>query len=293
MKENPKFVKFVKSRAEVPSLRGLDLSSYLIKPVQRLCKYPLLLKELLKYTSETDSDYAALTAAREKINQVAGYVNDKTRDFASRTQVLDLQNLIDEGENLKLVQPTRRLVRQALVSECVPEVSRSKWHTRHYILFNDLLLITRPKKHSKFQYEFIAKLPLDSIRVCGVLVGGASPSESLVGLEIVHTRDYHATIAIFADGDTVCTEWLEAIQHCIAEQAEGDVMHRSRSRSGNMSVTLHDLLELEAHPQGADHSARGRSALRTVTGITAPASVLSSQGQRGRSPSKRKSVFVF
>lgn len=31
-----------------PAVKGAGLESYLIKPVQRLCRYPLLLKELVK-----------------------------------------------------------------------------------------------------------------------------------------------------------------------------------------------------------------------------------------------------
>jgi len=34
----------------LPQSRSLDLESYLIKPVQRVCKYPLLINDLLKTT---------------------------------------------------------------------------------------------------------------------------------------------------------------------------------------------------------------------------------------------------
>lgn len=33
-----------------PSLRGLDLSSFLLIPMQRITRYPLLLKQILHYT---------------------------------------------------------------------------------------------------------------------------------------------------------------------------------------------------------------------------------------------------
>jgi len=45
----------------------LDLSSILIQPVQRLPRYQLLIKELLKYTEEGHVDYAPLQEAMKKI----------------------------------------------------------------------------------------------------------------------------------------------------------------------------------------------------------------------------------
>lgn len=37
--------------------RGLDLSSMLVKPIQRLPKYILLLKDLLKHTERSHIDF--------------------------------------------------------------------------------------------------------------------------------------------------------------------------------------------------------------------------------------------
>jgi hypothetical protein len=41
-----------------PQCRKLDLKSFLIKPVQRICQYPLLLQELLKHTPDAHQDRA-------------------------------------------------------------------------------------------------------------------------------------------------------------------------------------------------------------------------------------------
>jgi len=43
--------------------RGLNVESFFVKPVQRLPKYVLLLKELVKHTSPDDSEYALLDEA--------------------------------------------------------------------------------------------------------------------------------------------------------------------------------------------------------------------------------------
>lgn len=46
---NPQFADWINTvKLTNPAVKGAGLESYLIKPVQRLCRYPLLLKELLK-----------------------------------------------------------------------------------------------------------------------------------------------------------------------------------------------------------------------------------------------------
>lgn len=56
-----------------------DLQSLLIKPVQRVLKYPLLLDKLVASTADKHPDHKALHNARDAINQVAQDINEIKR----------------------------------------------------------------------------------------------------------------------------------------------------------------------------------------------------------------------
>ncbi len=58
---------------------AFDLPSLLLKPVQRVLKYPLLLRELLKNTEQASGDYEPLRQALAQMQRVAAYVNEIRR----------------------------------------------------------------------------------------------------------------------------------------------------------------------------------------------------------------------
>eukprot|EP01095_Lingulamoeba_sp_RSL-Kostka_P006266 TRINITY_DN1959_c3_g1_i1.p1 TRINITY_DN1959_c3_g1~~TRINITY_DN1959_c3_g1_i1.p1 ORF type:complete len:506 (+),score=124.47 TRINITY_DN1959_c3_g1_i1:18-1535(+) len=58
-----------------PDCKGLKLEDYLIKPVQRICKYPLLIRAVLKTTSEDHPDFQNLETAYNQINNVLDRIN--------------------------------------------------------------------------------------------------------------------------------------------------------------------------------------------------------------------------
>lgn len=77
---------------------GFELQSYIIKPIQRLCKYPLLLKELLKtYSDSIDTVcYDELLMASAAMRDVAYQVNEAQR----RSENIGiLQNLVERVNN--------------------------------------------------------------------------------------------------------------------------------------------------------------------------------------------------
>ncbi|KAI9351141.1 hypothetical protein DFJ73DRAFT_831733 [Zopfochytrium polystomum] len=53
-----------------------DLSSLVIKPVQRVLKYPLLIQELVKDSTPDDADFETLKTVYEKIERVAETINE-------------------------------------------------------------------------------------------------------------------------------------------------------------------------------------------------------------------------
>ena len=67
-KHNKAFEELARDLSRHPDCRLLDLPAYLIKPMQRVCKYPLLLREIVKHTPDSHSDYQTLQEALQLIS---------------------------------------------------------------------------------------------------------------------------------------------------------------------------------------------------------------------------------
>uniref|UniRef100_A0ABM5EUT8 Puratrophin-1 n=1 Tax=Pogona vitticeps TaxID=103695 RepID=A0ABM5EUT8_9SAUR len=108
----------------------MDLASYLLKPIQRMSKYALLLKDLIKHCGEgQEQELAYLRAAEEMVRFQLRHGNDLLAMDAIRN--CDV-NLKEQGQ----------LVRQ---EEFSVTVGRRKCQ-RHVFLFEDLILFSKPKR---------------------------------------------------------------------------------------------------------------------------------------------------
>lgn len=63
--------------------RGLNLQAFLVKPVQRLPKYVLLFKDLLRHTLPTHPDHKNIVDALAKFKDVNQYINDQIDKYLS------------------------------------------------------------------------------------------------------------------------------------------------------------------------------------------------------------------
>jgi hypothetical protein len=68
----------------------MSLASFLIKPAQRITKYPLLIRELLKCTSETDPDHSNLVIALKELEELATIVNERKRQTENQQKILEI-----------------------------------------------------------------------------------------------------------------------------------------------------------------------------------------------------------
>ncbi|XP_050972095.1 rho guanine nucleotide exchange factor 40 isoform X3 [Labeo rohita] len=108
----------------------MDLASYLLKPIQRMSKYALLLKDLIKEVSEVqEQELGYLRAAAEMVKFQLRHGND----------LLAMDAIRDCDVNLK---EQGQLVRQ---DEFTIWYGRKKCQ-RHVFLFEDLVLFSKPKR---------------------------------------------------------------------------------------------------------------------------------------------------
>ncbi|XP_053165770.1 dynamin-binding protein isoform X1 [Hemicordylus capensis] len=88
------------------TLRGctnyIDLGSFLIKPVQRVMRYPLLLIELLSATPESHPDHAPLAAAVLAVKEINGNINEykRRKDLVLKYRKTDDDSLIEKISKL-------------------------------------------------------------------------------------------------------------------------------------------------------------------------------------------------
>ncbi|KAJ2546651.1 Guanine nucleotide exchange factor for Cdc42p [Coemansia sp. RSA 1933] len=96
--------------AEEDSLRSLahiiephyELPSMLIKPVQRMCKYPMILEELSKFYEATSPVYLELRDGITAINSIVEQVNEAERKEANLAVVSDLEERVENWKGYSI-----------------------------------------------------------------------------------------------------------------------------------------------------------------------------------------------
>lgn len=114
----------------------------LIKPVQRIPHYLILIESLLKATSTTLADYALLQKAHIDIKTVADYVNVSAAESENRAKVYQIQNKLVRLNYQELVQPSRRYITEGEIYKINLETGMR--HSRILYLFSDVVFVATP-----------------------------------------------------------------------------------------------------------------------------------------------------
>ncbi|KAK5582398.1 hypothetical protein RB653_003981 [Dictyostelium firmibasis] len=201
--------------------RGLPLNSFIIKPVQRICKYPLLIKETIKFTPDDHPDKPALEEVDKKISDIVQSINEAKRTLELFQKIVDLQNSIDGLEDTNLMEQGRTLLMEGTVS-AVKELNSEDSLSRTLFLFNNLILIcsfgtnvlsTAINQFKTKKLKLKAKIPISDSRLIFV-----SDTDSVkYALEIVNIKEDSNYILCF-NNDQDRNKWFKQIKALIQEQ---------------------------------------------------------------------------
>lgn len=143
LKKRAPFQTFLDYCAAQPGV-ALPFDAYLIKPVQRICKYPLLLRELIRETSDNSLEAKSLAQARDKIEAVVTTVNESTRAKELAAVLVELSNRIRKlPAGFVLLEAQRRLLAEGPVMMGPAEGKLSRLY---FFLLTDLLLVVKNKR---------------------------------------------------------------------------------------------------------------------------------------------------
>ena len=110
------------------------LNSLIVMPIQRMPKYILLLKEILKATPTWHEDYKMLKDAMESLKGGSQICDIKTKEAAAKSHLYQLQTKIKDCPNL--IAPSRTIIGQWPIAEERQEI----------FVLTDMLLIIKHKK---------------------------------------------------------------------------------------------------------------------------------------------------
>ncbi|KAJ0022341.1 hypothetical protein NQD34_009831 [Periophthalmus magnuspinnatus] len=126
-KSDPDFKAFLDER-NPKQQHSSTLESYLIKPIQRVLKYPLLLKELYSLTDPDSEEHYHLDIAMKAMNKVASHINEMQKIHEEFGAVFD--QLITEqiGEKKEVADLSMGdLLLHTTVTWLNPPASLGKW----------------------------------------------------------------------------------------------------------------------------------------------------------------------
>uniref|UniRef100_A0AAQ4R393 Intersectin 2b n=1 Tax=Gasterosteus aculeatus aculeatus TaxID=481459 RepID=A0AAQ4R393_GASAC len=258
----PNFKEFLKKIATDYRCKGMPLSSFLLKPMQRITRYPLHIKNILESTGEGHPDRGPLKEALEKAEELCQQVNEGVREKENSDRLEWIQSHLQfDGatENLVFNSLTNCLgPRKLLHSGKMNKVKSNK--ELFAFLFNDFLLLTHaakqfsssgPDKLFSSKNNVQLKIYKPPVLLNEVLVKLPDPSSDEPTFHISHIDRVYI---LRTDNINERTAWVQKIKAASEEFIETEKKKRDKayqarsvktSGIGRLLVTILEATELK------------------------------------------------
>uniref|UniRef100_A0A8C3LAR3 Intersectin 2 n=1 Tax=Chrysolophus pictus TaxID=9089 RepID=A0A8C3LAR3_CHRPC len=262
--EEADFKDYLKKLALDPRCKGMPLSSFLLKPMQRITRYPLLIKSILENTPENHPDHSNLKLALERAEELCSQVNEGVREKENSDRLEWIQSHV-QCEGLAEQPVFNSLTnclgpRKLLHSGKLYKAKSSK--ELYGFLFNDFLLLTymvkqfvssgsdklfSPKSNSQFK---MYKMPVFLNEVLVKLPTDPSSDEP-----IFHISHIDRVYTLKTDNINERTAWVQKIkaaseQYIETEKKKREKAYQARSQKtsgiGRLMVHVIEATELKA-----------------------------------------------
>ncbi|XP_034186585.2 rho guanine nucleotide exchange factor 3 isoform X2 [Osmia lignaria lignaria] len=163
--QHNRYSKFFEACRLMRGLIEIPLDGYLLTPVQRICKYPLQLAELLKYTKADHPDYHKIQEALEAMRGVAVLINERKRRMESLEKLAAWQLRVEGWEGEDLIEVSSQLIYQGDAIR----VTTGMWTNNITLfLFDHQLVYCKKDILKRNTYVYKGRIYLDTSEVIDV-----------------------------------------------------------------------------------------------------------------------------
>ncbi|XP_034161023.2 rho guanine nucleotide exchange factor 26 [Pangasianodon hypophthalmus] len=240
--KSPTF-KEVLSRIEAhPDCRNLPMISFLILPMQRVTRLPLLMDTICQKTPKDSPQYDACKKTLQSVSKLVRKCNEGARTMERTEMMYTINSQLEfKIKPFPLVSSSRWMVKRGELTAYVEESGIfSRKTTRHqvyFFLFNDVLIVTRKK--SEESYTVIDYALRDQIWVgpCQLEDLNLSPTRTTSGMltsrQVGANHLFHLKFRSNHSGDKVPmilgaellnerARWISALGHTNNEKRNAD-----------------------------------------------------------------------
>uniref|UniRef100_A0A669R3R3 Rho guanine nucleotide exchange factor 4 n=1 Tax=Phasianus colchicus TaxID=9054 RepID=A0A669R3R3_PHACC len=207
-----KYVYFFEACRLLQKMIDISLDGFLLTPVQKICKYPLQLAELLKYTNPQHRDFKDVEAALNAMKNVARLINERKRRLENIDKIAQWQSSIEdwEGEDV-LVRSSELIYSGELTKVSHPQ---AKSQQRMFFLFDHQLVCCKKDLLRRDILYYKSRINMDDMEILDIEDGKDKDfSISVKNAFKLHCRDTEEVHLFCAKKPEQKQRWLKAFEN--------------------------------------------------------------------------------
>lgn len=233
------YSKFFEACRLMRGLIEIPLDGYLLTPIQRICKYPLQLAELLKYTKKEHEDYEKIREALETMRGVALFINERKRKVESLEKLALWQQRVEGWEGEDLIEDSTQLIYQG----DVVRVTSGMWTSNITLfLFDHQIVYCKKDLLKRNTYIYKGRICLDTSEVIDVSDG----KDVHTGVTVRHAVKIYSCVRdkwllFYCRSASAKERWLRAFQE------ERKIVTRDKEDGVQIPLSTKQLARMTTH----------------------------------------------